>query len=70
MKIISHNQKEQALQHAAELLKRDGWNQTQTVQQWLDDADLRPAQFQSSHSALEILGLLGFGDELLRAKGF
>lgn len=58
------------MEHIAELLKRDGWNQTQTVQQWLDDADLRPAQFQSSRSALEILVLLGFGDELLKAKGF
>jgi hypothetical protein len=38
------------------------------VQEWLDIAQLHPAQFPSSLPALEILGLLGFGDTLVQAE--
>jgi len=56
------------MDYAAELLKRDGWIQTKTIQEWIDQAEFRPAQFPSSLPALQILRLLGFGDELLQAK--
>jgi len=49
------------------LLKQDGGIQTQTAQEWLDFAQLHPGQFQFSLPALEILGLLGFGDVLVQA---
>ena len=68
MKIISQKQRESALDLLAELLKRDGWAQTRTVEQWLDDAELRPAQFQGSLPALQVLNLLGFGAELVRIR--
>ena len=68
MKIISQKQRSSAIDLAAELLKKDGWVQSKTVEQWLDDAELRPAQFQSSLPALQILGVLGFQDELIRAQ--
>ncbi len=68
MKIISQKQRESALDYLADLLKRDGWVQTMTVEQWLDDAESRPAQFQSSLSALQLLNLLGFGAELVRVQ--
>jgi hypothetical protein len=68
MKIISQKQREQAIGYVAELLKRDGGMQTQTVQEWLDVAQLHPAQFPSSLPALEILALLGFGSALVEAK--
>ena len=68
MKIISQKQRESALDHLAELLKRDGWVQTKTVEQWLDDAESHPAQFQSSLAALEVLNLLGFGAELVQVQ--
>jgi hypothetical protein len=68
MKIISQKQRELAMSHLAELLKQDGGMQTQTVQEWLDIAQLHPAQFPSSLPALEILGLLGFGDTLVQAE--
>jgi hypothetical protein len=68
MKIISQKQRELAMGHLAELLKQDGGMQTQTVQEWLDVAQLHPAQFPSSLPALEILGLLGFGDSLVQAE--
>jgi len=55
-----------AIEHIAGLLKKDGASQTLTVQEWLDAAEFRPAEFSSSLPALEILGLLGFGDELVR----
>ena len=54
--------------HLADLLKRDGSLQSLTVQEWLDTAQLHPAQFQSSLPALEILGLLGFGDAVVQAQ--
>ena len=56
------------MDHVAELLKRDGWTETMTVQQWLDHAEYRPAQFQSSIQALEVLGLLGFAEEQVKPK--
>lgn len=68
MKIISQKQRELAMSRLAELLKQDGGMQTQTVQEWLDIAQLHPAQFPSSLPALEILGLLGFGDSLVQAE--
>ena len=68
MKIISQKQRELAMGRLAELLKQDGGMQTQTVQEWLDIAQLRPAQFPSSLPALEVLGLLGFGDVLVQAE--
>jgi len=45
-----------------------GAGQTLTVQEWLDAAQFHPAQFPSALPALEILGLLGLGDELVRAE--
>lgn len=69
MKVITKKQELQALHHTAELLKRDGRLQTKTVQEWLDDADLRPADFQSSQPALEILHLLGLQNEIVRVDG-
>jgi hypothetical protein len=57
-----------AIERVAGLLKRDGAIQTLTVQEWLDSAQFRPAQFPSSLPALEILGLLGFGDELVQPE--
>jgi len=68
MKIISQKQRESALDHLAELLKRDGWVQTRTVEQWLDDAEMRPAQFQGSLPALQVLNLVGFGTELVKIQ--
>lgn len=68
MKVISQKQKKLAMEHVAGLLKQDAATQTLTVQQWLDVAQPRPGQFTSSLPALEILGLLGFGDELVRAE--
>ena len=68
MKVITQKQAHLAIEHAAGLLKKDGARQTLTVQEWLDAAEFHPAQFPSALPALEILGLLGFGDELVRAK--
>jgi hypothetical protein len=68
MKIISQKQRISAIDHAADLLKKDGWVQSKTVEEWLDDAELRPAQFQCSLPALQILGLLGFEGEMIRAQ--
>ena len=68
MKIISQKQRESALDHLADLLKRDGWVQTRTVEQWLDDAEQHPAQFQSSLAALEVLNRLGFGADLVQLR--
>jgi hypothetical protein len=67
MKIITQKQRELAISYVAELLKQDGGIQTMTVQEWLDIAQPRPAQFPSSLPALEILGLLGFGDVMVQA---
>ena len=68
MKIISQKQRESALDLAAELLKRDGWVQTKTVQQWLDDAEMQPARFQCSLPALQMLRAIGFEAEMVRAQ--
>jgi hypothetical protein len=68
MKIISQKQRESALDHLADLLKRDGWMQTKTIEQWLDDAEMRPAQYQCSLPALQVLNCLGFGTELVRMQ--
>jgi hypothetical protein len=38
------------------------------VQEWLDVAQLHQAQFPSSLPALEILALLGLGNEMVEAK--
>jgi len=65
MKVITQKRFELAKAHLARLLKQDGAVQTLTVQQWLDAAQYRPAQFASSLSALEILDLLGFGEEMV-----
>lgn len=65
MKIITRKQMKLAIEHIAELLKQDGASQTLTVQEWLDAAEFRPAEFPSSLPALKILWLLGFGDELV-----
>jgi hypothetical protein len=66
MKVITHKRLELAKEHLAGLLKKDGAAQTLTVQQWLDAAQYRPAQFASSLPALEILELLGFGEEMVQ----
>ena len=68
MKIVTQKQLHLAIEHVTGLLKKDGAAQTLTVQEWLDAAQFRPAQFPSSLPALEILNLLGFGDELLQAQ--
>ena len=68
MKVIARKNIQSAMDHVARLLKQDGAIQTLTVQEWLDAAQFRPAQFPLSLPALEILGLLGFGDELVRAQ--
>jgi hypothetical protein len=67
MKIIAHKQIQLAIEHVAGLLKKDGQAQTLTVQELLDAAQFHPAQFPSSLPALEILGLLGLGDEMVRS---
>jgi hypothetical protein len=67
MKIITQKQRELAIGYVAELLKQDGAVQTMTVQEWLDIAQPRPAQFPTSLPALETLGLLGFGDVTVQA---
>ena len=46
----------------------DGASETPTVQEWLDAAQPQPGQFPSSLPALEILELLGFGDEMVRPE--
>ena len=69
MKVIAQKQIQLAIDHTAGLLKKDGETQTLTVQEWLDAAEFHPAQFPSALPALEILGLLGFGDQLVRSKG-
>jgi len=68
MKVITHKRLELAKEYLAGLLKKDGSSQTLTVQQWLDAAQYRPAQFSSSLPALEILQLLGFGDEIVQPE--
>jgi hypothetical protein len=68
MKVISQKQTKMAIDHIAGVLNKEGANQTLTVQEWLDVAETRPAQFMSSLSGLEVLGLLGFGDQLIRAE--
>jgi hypothetical protein len=66
MKVITQKRLELAKEHLAGLLKRDGASQTLTVQEWLDAAQYRPAQFTASLPALEILQVLGFDDELVQ----
>ena len=68
MKVITQKQIQLAIEHTAGLLKKDGVNQTLTVQELLDAAQFHPAQFPSALPALEILGLLGLEDELVRAE--
>jgi hypothetical protein len=68
MKVITQKQMNSAIEHLAGLLKEDGATQTMTVQEWLDVAQFRPAQFPCSLPALEILGLLGFGDQMVQAE--
>jgi hypothetical protein len=68
MKIISQKQRESALDLTGELLKRDGWTQTRTVDEWLDDAEMRPAQYQCSLSALQVMNCLGFGAEVIQIQ--
>jgi hypothetical protein len=65
MKIITQKQRETAMDELAELLKRDGWVQTKSIEQWLDEAEMSPAQFQSSLGALKMLSLLGFGNDVV-----
>ena len=69
MQVILKKEKNQAINHLAQLLKTDGQAQTRTVQQWLDVAELHPAQFQRSLPALQVLGLLGLGAELVPTEG-
>ncbi len=68
MKIISQKQRESALDLTGELLKRDGWTQTRTVDEWLDDAEMRPAQYQCSLPALQVMTCLGFGAEVIQIQ--
>ena len=66
MKVITHKQMKLATEHLAELLKRDGASQTLTVQEWLECCPASTGRVPSSLPALEILGLLGFGDEVVQ----
>jgi hypothetical protein len=68
MKVVTHKQLDSAIERLAALLKEDGATQTMTVQEWLDVAQFRPAQFPSSLPALEMLGLLGFGEQMVQAE--
>jgi hypothetical protein len=68
MKVISQKQMRSAFERVAALLNEDGEMQTLTVQEWLDVAESRPAQFAHSLPALEILQLLGFGDTTVNPK--
>ena len=68
MKVISQKQMKLAMERIAGLLKEDGADQTLTVQEWLDVVEVRPAQFRASAGALEILALLGFGNEIVRSE--
>jgi hypothetical protein len=68
MKIITQKQVKSAIHHLAELLKEDGASQTLTVQELLNAAQLHPAQFPASLPALEVLGLLGLGDEIVQPE--
>ena len=68
MKVITRKQMDLALEHLAGLPKKDGASQTLTVQEWLDAAQPTPGQFPSSLPALEVLGLLGFGDEVVQPE--
>jgi len=68
MKVISQKQMKLAMERIAGLLKEDGADQTLTVQEWLDVVEVRPAQFRTSAGALQILALLGFGNEIVRAE--
>ena len=67
MKIVTQKQRLSALEYTAELLRKDGWIQTRTVEQWLDDAEYRATQFRNALGALEVLNLLGFSNELVVA---
>ncbi len=67
MKVITQKDMNVAMNHVVGLLKKDGALDTLTVQEWLDVAEFRPAQFSSSLPALEVLGKLGLGDELVKA---
>jgi hypothetical protein len=69
MKVITQKHLNSAIERVAELLKVDGATQSMTVQEWLDVAQPRPAQFPSSLPALEMLALLGLGDEKVPAAG-
>jgi hypothetical protein len=68
MKIVTQKQRKLAIERVAGLLKQDGATQTMTVQEWLDVSQFHPAQFPCSLPALEILSLLGFGDEVVQAE--
>jgi len=68
MKVVTQKHTQLAVEHLAGLLKRDGATQTLTVQEWLDVAQFKPAQFPCSLPALEVLGLLGFGGEMVRPQ--
>jgi len=68
MKVITQKQLKLAIERVAGLLKEDGATQSMTVQEWLDVAQFRPAQFPCSLPALEVLGLLGFGDQMVQAE--
>ncbi len=66
MKVVTHKQIKLAMERVAGFLAEDGERQTLTVQEWLDVAESRPAQFAHSLPALEILALLGFGDQTVQ----
>ena len=68
MKVMTHKQPELAKAHFAGLLKQERAAQTPPVQQWFNVAQYRPAQFASSESAMGILDLLGFGEEMVRPE--
>jgi hypothetical protein len=68
MRVVTQKELKLAMNHVAGLLKQDGVLETLTVQEWLDVAEVKPTQFQSSLAALEVLGLLGLGDELVQAE--
>ena len=68
MKVITHKQMKSAFERVAGMLHEDGETETRTVGEWLDVAASRPTHFANSLSALEILGLLGFGNETVQPR--
>ena len=68
MRVVTQKQLDVAMNHIAGLLEEDGVVERLTVQEWLDIAEVKPSGFTSSLPALKVVGLLGFGDEVVKAE--